>query len=85
MECGALILIFLKALLKENGCGALDLEGGWREIFLLGLFKKGKTWNFCLVNFVLSHDRLTFVLRRGKQKKIKDLLRTIMKRSGTKL
>ncbi|KAG5830189.1 hypothetical protein ANANG_G00307430 [Anguilla anguilla] len=77
---------FLKKLLKENWCVQLDLEEGWRKLFLFGVFEKSKTVNFCLINFVLSHARLAVVYRRnyvhfeGRKVNVKCLFKSLMKR-----
>lgn len=88
LDCEGLVEFFefLKALLKENWTGDLDLEGGWRTLFLFGMFEKRKGVNFQLMNFVLSHARLAVVHRRnyahfeGQKVKIKDLFKSLMKR-----
>ena len=88
LDCGELVdfFEFLKELLKDNWAAELDLEGGWRTLFLFGTFEKRIDVNFCLMNFVLSHARLAVVCRRnyahfeGRKVKIKMLFKSIMKR-----
>lgn len=49
--------------MKENWTADLDLEGGWRTLFLFHMFEKIKGVNFCLMNFLLSPARLAVVHR----------------------
>lgn len=91
LDCEGLIEFFefLKALLKGNWTGDLDLEEGWRTLFLFGTCEKRKGVNFHLMNFVLSHARLAVVHRRnyahfeGRKVKIKVLFKSLMKRDVT--
>lgn len=88
LDCGDLVdfFDFLKALVKENWAAELDLEVGWRSLFLFGTFERKKQVNFCLMNYVLSHARLAVVYRRnyahfeGRKVKIKTLFKALMKR-----
>ncbi len=78
-ECIALKVFFdfLKNLLKKNCYEEVNLEEGWRQTFLFGMFGKKKTVDYWLINYVLSHARLAVMLRRnyahfeGRKVKIK--------------
>lgn len=72
--------------MKENWTADLDLEGGWRTLFLFHMFEKIKGVNFCLMNFLLSPARLAVVHRgnyahfEGWKVKIKVVFKSLMKR-----
>lgn len=88
LECGSLMEFFefLKTLLKDNWAMELDVEDGWRTLFLFGVFGKRKGVNVGVLNYVLSHARHAVVLRRnyahfeGRTVNIKHLFKAIMKR-----
>lgn len=88
LECNELkdFFVFLKSLLKKNCFEDVDLEEGWRKIFLFGVFWKKKSIDFWFIHYVLSHARLAVVFRQnyahfeGRKVKIKDLFKAIMKR-----
>lgn len=88
LDCDDLFdfFVYLKQLLRDNWSVELDLEDGWRQLFLFGLFQKSKTVNLCLINYVLSHARLAVVFRRnqahfeGRKAEVKEIFKSLLKR-----